>query len=158
MLFLMPVVTILPLMTQNHFGGKEFELSVIEIAFAIGALVGGIIVTIHKFKVHKIFLINTLLIIAGLLFGISGFLPTNTFWIFATLMTALGITASFHQSAFMAFLQEKIAPEKLGRVMSLNFSISALPSIIGLVGIGLITDIIGITQMFIILGGLIALL
>ncbi|RAL55074.1 hypothetical protein BLD25_05070 [Candidatus Gracilibacteria bacterium GN02-872] len=153
--FVVPFITILPLMTKKHFGGGAEELTIIETLFAVGMLLGGFIISIFNPKTHKMIIQTTSLIIFGILVFISGFLPSTKFYfyVFVFIMTITGIISSVYNSTFMAFLQERIQISKLGKVMSLNFSIGMFPSIIGLLWIGLITDYVGgVTNMFIYLG------
>src|SRR5690606_21900271 len=53
---------------------------------------------------------------------------------------------------FTALIQETVDPSLLGRVFSMFFSISLLPSLFGLLGTGFLADTIGISRTFVILG------
>ena len=49
--FLMPVAVLFPLMTVTHFGGGTFQMSLVEIVWGTGMLVGGLILGIWKMKI-----------------------------------------------------------------------------------------------------------
>ncbi|MGO1596989.1 MAG: MFS transporter [Sphingobacterium sp.] len=157
-LCIMPVAVLFPLMTIEHFNGDPFQMSIVEATWGVGMLLGGGILGAMKLTTNKVILINWTYIILGLTFAISGLLPSWAFWFFVTLTTVAGIVASVYNACFTAILQEKIDPKVLGRVFSMFFSISILPSLIGLLGTGFLADTIGINNAFIILGaGIIAI-
>ena len=56
--FIMPVGVMFPLMTLQHFGGGAFEMSLIEIVWGGGALVGGAVMGARTYRVSRIVLIN----------------------------------------------------------------------------------------------------
>ena len=150
--FVVPFITILPLMTKKHFWWWAEELTIIETLFAVGMLLWWFIISIFNPKTHKMIIQTTSLIIFWILVFISGFLPSTKFYfyVFVFIMTITWIISSVYNSAFMAFLQEKIQISKLWKVMSLNFSIWMFPSIIGLLWIWLITDYVWwVTNIFI---------
>lgn len=152
---IMPVAVLFPLLTINHFKGDKFEISVIEIIWGVGMLIGGGLLGIWKTKINKVIIINLMHIVIGLTFAWSGWLPYNHFTFFVVLTAIGGISASLYNASFTTIIQEEIKSNMLGRVFSLYYSFSVLPSIIGLLFTGIIADFIGINRTFIILGLLI---
>ena len=149
---IMPVAIMFPLLTIDHFGGKEFEMSVVEIIWGVGMLLGGSVLTIFKIKIRKVLLINISYLLLGLTFMGSGLLSSDLFIVFALFTGFGGISMSIFSAAFMTTIQEEVAPEMLGRVFSLFFSFAILPSLIGLLFAGNIADIIGVANAFVISG------
>lgn len=49
----MPVIILLSFVIKTHFHGGEFEITVSNIAFAIGMIAGSMILYIRNFKTHK---------------------------------------------------------------------------------------------------------
>jgi len=156
--FIMPIAALFPLMTINHFLGGTYQMSIVEVAWGIGMLVGGAMMGIKKLKVNEITLINAMYILLGLTFAFSGILPVNGFWIFIGLTFWGGISMSIYSSAFMVVMQTTIDPAALGRVFSIYGSITLLPSMIGLLQTGFIADRIGVPNAFLISGLVIVLL
>lgn len=152
---IMPVAVLFPLLTINHFKGDKFEISVIEIIWGVGMLIGGGLLGIWKTKLNKVIIINLMHIVIGLTFAWSGWLSYNHFTFFVVLTAIGGISASLYNASFTTIIQEEIKSNMLGRVFSLYYSFSVLPSIIGLLFTGIIADFIGINRTFIILGLLI---
>lgn len=157
MFCIMPVAVLFPLMTINHFKGDKLEISIIEIIWGVGMLLGGSLLGIWKPKLKKVILINYMHIIIGITFAWSGLLSANQFIVFIILTAIGGIAASLYNASFTTIIQEEIKPAMLGRVFSLYYSFTVIPSVIGLLCTGFIADFIGINQAFTILGIVISL-
>lgn len=155
---IMPVAVLFPLLTLQHFGGGKFEMSVIEVVWGIGMLVGGGLLGIFKPTLSKIIIINAMHVLLGVSLAASGLLPNTGFVPFVALTILGGIAASIYNASFMTVLQETINPAMLGRVFSMYFSIALLPSMIGLLSTGFLADTIGISVTFVILGSVIGLI
>ncbi|WP_270089845.1 MFS transporter [Sphingobacterium sp. SYP-B4668] len=153
---IMPVAVLFPLMTINHFGGDKFEMSIVEIAWGVGMLIGGGLLGILKPNIHKVIIINTMHILLGLSLAVSGWLPPSTFIIFVILTGIGGLAASVYNASFMTVIQEEVQPTMMGRVFSMFFSIAVIPSVIGLLSTGFVADTIGVNLTFIILGLVVA--
>jgi len=155
---IMPVAVLFPLLTLKHFEGTAFHMSVIEVMWGAGMLAGGGILGIFKLRMNKVILINWMYLLLGGSLALSGLLPSEGFIIFVVLTTLGGISAAVYNAAFTTIIQEKIDPAMLGRVFSMFFSISLLPSIIGLLGTGFLADTVGIARTFVILGSAIGII
>ena len=152
--FVMPVVILLSLVIKTHFHGGEFEITVSNIAFAIGMIAGSMLLYIRNFKTHKAKIEMWSYAFFGSFFIISGLLPENFFWPFAIIMGIIGVVMSITQSASMALMQEKIPQEKLGRVLSLYMGLASIPSIIGLLVANDLIKIFGGVMNLIIFSGI----
>lgn len=155
---IMPVAVLFPLLTLQHFGGGKFEMSLIEVVWGIGMLVGGGLLGIFKPTLNKVIIINSMHILLGGSLAASGLLSASGFVFFVALTVLGGVAASIYNASFTTILQEKIDPAMLGRVFSMYFSIALLPSMIGLLSTGFIADNIGISLTFVILGSVIGLI
>ena len=155
---IMPIAVLFPLMTLEHYNGEPFHMSVVEASWGVGMLIGGGILGILKLKTNKVTLINYTYVLMGFAFAISGLLPSWAFWIFVLLTTLSGVAGSVYNACFTAIIQENIDPLLLGRVFAMFFSISLLPSLVGLLGTGFLADTVGINITFIILGAAIILI
>lgn len=151
--FILPVAALFPLMTLNHFGGTTFEMSLAEVMWGIGTLIGGGLLGLRKMKLmNKVLLLNLGDIILGVCFLLSGLLPASLFIGFLVFTTIGGITGAVFMGAFTVILQTTIAPEKLGRVFAMYGSITLLPALPGLLATGFIAESIGLANAFIIAG------
>lgn len=156
--FLMPVGVLFPLMTLRHFGGEAFEMSLIEIVWGGGSLAGGLLMSLHRWPINRAALICAMNIVVGLAFALSGLLAPEAFCWFALLTAAEGIAGGVFNASLISVVQTRIAPELLGRVLSIYFSIGVLPAMLGVLGTGVLADDIGIETTFVISGSVIVLL
>jgi len=157
-LFLMPVSVLFPLMTTQHFGGGEYQVSVIEIAWGVGALVGGAIMGAKVYNVNKVILLSISYFACGISFVIPGLLSPGAFGWFVAMTAFGGITGAVYNSAFTAIVQTNVEPGALGRVFSMFYTFSLIPSMLGLIGIGFFADSLGVANSFIVCGALIILI
>ncbi|MGI6153866.1 MAG: MFS transporter [Christensenellaceae bacterium] len=148
MVVFMPINALFPLMSLDYFGGTTVHASVAESVFAVGMLVGGLLLgTTGGFKNRIISFMLAIFIMGGALL-ISGFLPPQGFVVFAICCAIMGLTVPFYGGISTALYQEKIAPEYLGRVFSLSTSLMSLAMPIGLVFSGLFADGVGVNRWF----------
>jgi len=154
---LMPVAILFPLLTLQHFHGSTFQMGLIEVVWGAGMLAGGGLLGLLNVSVNKAILINMTYLVLGLSLAFSGMLPSTGFVLFVVLTTIGGIAASIYNASFTTIIQEQVKPAMLGRVFSMFFSISILPSLLGLLGAGTLAEEVGISETFIILGSLIAI-
>lgn len=156
--FIMPVSVLFPLMTLDHYSGNAFQISLVEAAWGIGALLGGAFLGMKKFKLNEISLINWMYILLGLTFGLSGILPVSGYPLFVGLTAIGGISGSLYMASFTTVVQTRINPVVMGRVFSFYMSVSLLPSMVGLLSTGFLADNIGIGNTFIIGGALVGII
>jgi DHA3 family macrolide efflux protein-like MFS transporter len=150
--FLIPLSALFPLMTLKHFAGGAYEMSLIEVAWGAGMLLGGAAMGVLKLKTNKVVLINAMYILLGAAFGLSGFLRPGGFAVFAGLTLAGGIMWAVFSGAFTVVMQTTIEPAALGRAYSIFGSVISAPAMFGLLQTGFIADRVGIPNAFIIAG------
>lgn len=158
MLLYMPINALFPLMTTSHFNGSTMDVGIVEILFAIGMLIGSLLLSSSKMFQNKKTNIFISLFLMGLAITISGLLPNNMFYIFAILCTVMGFTGPIVNGTISTIFSEQIDPEILGRVFSNYLSLSVIVMPIGLFLSGIFADIIGINIWFLITGLLLMML
>lgn len=148
----MPINALFPLMSMSYFGGTATHASIVEIFFAVGMLVGGLLLGVWGgFKKRALSIIFSISLMGITLF-ISGLLPINGFLIFVLCSALMGFSSPFYSGVQMALIQEKIQPEYLGRVFGLLGSITSFAMPIGLIISGIFADQIGINMWFMLSG------
>lgn len=155
--FTMPVAIMFPLMTIEHYLGGKWEMGLVEVVWGVGMLLGGATLGLIKVRSSKVVLINAMYLVMGLTFIVSGILNPQQFLWFVVATGIGGISMAIFAACFNTLLQVEVAPEKLGRVFSLYYSVAILPSTIGLLFAGLIAEKIGITTTFILSGTLVVI-
>lgn len=156
--FIMPVSVLYPLMTLEHYSGNAFQISLIEVAWGGGALLGGAFLGMKKFRLNEISLINWSYILLGLTFLLSGVLPVSGYPLFVALTAIGGISGSLYMASFTTVIQTRINLVVMGRVFSFYMSVNLLPSMVGLLSTGFLADNIGMGNTFIIGGVLMGLI
>jgi len=137
-----PVAFLTPLQVTRSFGNDVWRLTAIEIAFALGMIIGGIVIATwggFKNKIHT-------MTFASLLFGIFtfalGIIPV--FGIYLIFMGLNGVVLPIFNTPSMVLLQEKVEEDFLGRVFGVLGMISTSMMPLGMLIFGPISDIIKI--------------
>lgn len=156
--FIMPVSVLFPLMTLNHFSGNAFQVSLVEVAWGGGALLGGAFLGMKKFHLNEISLINWMYLLLGATFLLSGVLPVSGYPLFVVFTAIGGVSGALFMASFTTVVQTRINPAVMGRVFSFYTSASLLPSMIGLLSTGFLADNIGMSRTFIIGGAFVCLI
>ena len=155
MLVYMPINALYPLISMEHFKGTPVHVSITEIAYASGMLLGGMLLGLFGSYKKRIILITASIFMMGASLTISGLLPPSGFVVFALCCAIMGLSVPFYSGVQTALFQERIKPEYLGRVFSLTGSIMSLAMPVGLILSGLFADRIGVSNWFLISGILI---
>ncbi|WP_029903235.1 MFS transporter [Prevotella sp. 10(H)] len=151
--FIVPIAALYPLMTTSYFGGNAYQMGLVEMAWGIGMLVGGALLSLKFMKTaNKVLCMNIVAIGLGITYWAMGVLPTSGFVLYVFLTALSGVAGSIYWSSFTVILQTKIDPAALGRVFSIYDSVSLLPTIPGLLATGFIAERIGLLNAFIIAG------
>lgn len=148
----MPIGTLYPLISISYFGGTFVDSGVVEIAFSAGTLLGSVALGIWGGKIDKIGAIAKSIGGMGIGLVITGLLPPGGLKVFIALAAVMGITTPFYWGVQTALFQLKIAPEYLGRVLSLSSSLALITMPLGLILTGAFAETIGVENWFLISG------
>ncbi len=155
MLFFMPINALFPLMSMKYFGGTTFHASLVEIVFAAGMLVGGLVLGVWGGFKNRVMSLAASILLMGVSLMVSGVLPVKGYAVFVLCSTLMGFSAPFYSGVQTALFQEKISPEYLGRVFALLGSVVSVAMPLGLVLSALFADTLGVNRWFLISGILI---
>lgn len=146
---------ITPLMVVRTFGTEKWMLPVLEIAFSVGMLIGGVLVSTLLAKHSRILLI--LISTYGFaVFTIALGLSANL-WVFYAAMFAIGLLVPSFSTPFMTLIQQTVEPDKHGRVFSYVGIVMALATPIGMTVFGPLADVISV-QVLLIIAGIVTIL
>lgn len=144
--FMSPLSILTPLQVTRNFGPELWRLSAIEIVFSGGCILGGILIGLWCFR-NKIYAIGAASVAIGImtiLFGVwTNFIP------YLVCMTIAGVTVPYFNAPSMTLIQEKVAPEYLGRVMSVFTMLGSLAMPFGMLFFGPLADIVNINYIMI---------
>ena len=155
MLVYMPINALYPLISMEYFKGTPMHVSITEIAYASGMLIGSMLLGLFGSYKKRIILITASIFMMGASLTISVLLPPSGFVVDALCCAIMGLSVPFYSGVQTALFQERIKPEYLGRVFSLTGSIMSLAMPVGLILSGLFADRIGVSNWFLISGILI---
>lgn len=141
---------ITPLMVARSFGSEEWMLAVLEIAFSVGMMLGGVLIATWLAKRSRIGLILFSTYSFAVLTVALG-LSTNL-WVFYGFMFLFGLSVPLFSTPFMTLIQETVDPDKHGRVFSYVGIVMALATPVGMVVFGPLADVISVQTLLIIAG------
>lgn len=139
-----------PLMVVRTFGDEVWKLTVNEVAFSVGMVVGGIAVAAWAAGWNRVTLILTsTLVFGGLSVGMG--LSTNM-WVFFALMLGIGLAVPFFSTPSMTVLQETVEPEMQGRVFGFVGIVMALAMPLGMAIFGPLADRFSVESLLVVAG------
>lgn len=147
--FILPVVAVTPLMTLNYYKGTPYQVSLVEILFGVGLLVGGGFLALLNQRFRKISLAIVGYIALGIVLLICGALSPNLFTIYAILTIVQGIAVPLYEGSITALIQTQFETQYLGRIFGLIGSICQIPAIIGLLFTAELADQLGVENVYI---------
>ena len=145
-----PSAFLTPLQVARSFGSDVWRLTVIEIFFAGGMLVGGVLMFSWGGFKNKVFTMLTAIIVIGLFTMALGITPV--FWIYLIFMGVIGVAIPFFNTPATVLLQQKVETEYLGRVFGVLGMISSIMMPAGMLVFGPLADIIKIEWLLIVTG------
>ena len=148
--------SLFPLMTYDQFNGDGYMASTVEAAYGIMSLVGSVILFIWGGGRHLLRLVSLAGFLSGLTILFAGLLGPDMFVFFVILTGISGIVEAFFNGPLLAVVQKRVPAEKLGRVMGLFTTVSALSSPIGLSIAGVFAEFTGVAQWYVIAGAAIS--
>lgn len=144
------------LFVKRTFGSGVWRLTLNELLWTIGALLGSLYITAHKQLPNKIKLITIGFIGSGISFAVMG-LP-EPFWVYLLFMFFSGICMPIIQASSNILIQENVPADKMGRVFSILQILSTGIYPIAMLFYGPLSDQIAIKYILIVTGLLLILL
>lgn len=148
--FVAPMAFLTPLQTVFNYGPEEWRLSLVEVAFASGMMIGGFSIAAWeglKNRIHTMALSLVLMGLASIVLSL-----TNLFWVYLISMFIIGLSLPYYNSPAYVMIQEKVDNEYLGRVFSVMGMISSSMMPIGMLVFGPLADFIDIDSIIIFAG------
>lgn len=144
-----------PLMVARTFGDEVWKLTVLELAFSIGMVIGGIVIAVWGGTKNRV----AMIVVSSVLFGVLSIalgLSTNL-WVFFGFMFLVGIAVPFFSTPSMTLLQETVEPERQGRVFGFVGIVMAVAMPIGMVVFGPLADQVSV-QILLVAAGILMFL
>lgn len=143
-----PMEVLIPFLIKDKLGGGPDDHAIVIAAFGIGGAVGALIMGSVRMPRRYLTFLNLMWGLGCLPFIIIAMAPS--IWLIAVAAAIIGATFSAPMVVWGTLLQQRVPPELLGRVSSLDFfvSISLMPISMALAGP--VTEVIGMTTTFVI--------
>jgi DHA3 family macrolide efflux protein-like MFS transporter len=143
-----PLSFLTPLQVARSFGDEVWRLSVLEAAFSLGMMAGGLIIAAWGgFKNRLYTMVGSNLIVAFCTFSL-GIIPN--YIIYAVIVALIGLVLPMFNTPFTALLQEKVEGDFLGRVFGVMNMIACSIMPLSMLLYGPLADIVKIEWMLIV--------
>lgn len=154
MFFYAPLSSFYPLMTSDYFDLSAMYGSAVELSFAIGMMVSSLLFS-SVLKVERKIRVSFIgLLGIGIASVICGVIPPVYigWFFFAASCMCLGVAENVHTIPLTAYIQETVAPKKMGRAFSVLTLISSVTMPVGLLFSSPIAEKVGVNVWFFISG------
>ena len=147
-----PAFSLLPLLVKGHFDGGALQLGWFNSAFGIGAVAGGVGLSIWGGFKKKI--LTSQMGLMGLAVGMAivGLAPGHLMWLGIAGILCVGIFIPITNGPINAVMQSAVDPSMQGRVFTLVQSLAGAMSPLGLIIAGPLSEFLNI-QIWYIVGG-----
>jgi len=145
-IFMSPLLVLFPLQVSRNFGADLWRLSAAEIGQAAGMIVGGLLIGVWCFR-NKIYAIGASCVVMGILTISLGF--WTNFTPYLVCIVIFGIIWPYFSAPSVTLIQERVAPDYLGRVLSVFTMLGSLAMPFGMLFFGPLADIVNINYIFI---------
>lgn len=145
-----PAIFLTTLLIPRSFGDEVWRLTAMEIAFSAGMLLGGLVMTAwggFRNRYHTILASGMILSLLSVALGV-----VPNYWIYISVMGAIGFLIPMGNTATLVILQEKIEDEFMGRVFSVISMISSSLMPLSMVIFGPLADIVSIESILVVTG------
>ena len=154
MFFYAPLSSFYPLMTSDYFKLSAMYGSAVELSFAIGMMVSSLLFS-SVLKINRKIRVSFVgLFGMGVMSLICGIIPPAYvgWFFFAGSCICLGASGNVHTIPLIAYMQETISPDRMGRAFSVLTLISSVTMPIGLLFSSPIAEKVGVNVWFFISG------
>lgn len=146
-----PSAFLTPLLVSRRFGSEVWRLSMSEMAFSLGAFVGGLLVSWwggFSNKIHTTILAGALY---GLLAVAIGLAPAFSIYLMFNIL--IGITMPLYNTPITVLIQQRVETDMQGRIFSFMQIATSTSLPLGMVVFGPLADVVAV-QNILIWGGL----
>jgi DHA3 family macrolide efflux protein-like MFS transporter len=153
----LPLSALYPLLVRVHYAGEAWHNAVVEVAFSLGMLLASALLGIWGGSKKRFLMVSFSCVAIGISSFLGGALSAGGFWGFVACALAMGGAGTFFGVPITAHIQETVAPQVMGKVLSLWMTIMTLAAPVGLLVAGPLCELLGVAAIFFWAGILIAL-
>jgi len=145
-IFMSPLLVLFPLQITRNFGADLWRLSAAEIGQAAGMIVGGLLIGVWCFR-NKIYAIGASSVVMGIITISLGF--WTNFTPYLVCIVIFGIIWLYFSAPSVTLIQERVAHDYLGRVLSVFTMLGSVAMPFGMLFFGPLADVVNINSIFI---------
>ncbi len=155
-ILIVPAAFLNVLMVTRVFGDTYWNLTLNEISFFLGAMLGGIIIASWGGFKNRLITLSFGCFMFGILTFAVGFI--QTFWVYLIVIGITGFTMPLFDTPVMTLIQEKVEADMQGRVFSfIQIAFSTMMPL-GMIIFGPLSDMIPIQWLMIGTGAMLSIL
>jgi DHA3 family macrolide efflux protein-like MFS transporter len=147
-----PAFSLLPLLVSDHFGAGALQLGWLNVAFGIGVMIGGIVLSAWGGFKRRILTALVGLLGLGVAILSLGLAPVGALAIAIVAMFALGSMIPLTSGPLRATLQATVAKDVQGRVFTLLGSLESAAIPVGLLVVGTLAEWLGVRTLYVLSG------
>jgi DHA3 family macrolide efflux protein-like MFS transporter len=148
-LITLPAITLMPLLVKNEFGGAAMEIATMQSSWAVGFLVGGVLLSVWGGFRRKILTANLAMFGTAIGLLMVGFAHNVAFQMALAGIFIAGMMNVLMNGPAFALLQTVVDDDMQGRVLSLVISLANAMTPIGLLIAGPVAEKTGVSALFI---------
>jgi DHA3 family macrolide efflux protein-like MFS transporter len=151
-LLIMPALSLQPLLVTEHFGGDALQLALLQSAFGIGMVSGGVTLSVWGGFKRRSLTGLLALALSGVGFAVIGVVPSTAYPVAVGAMFFAWFMQPIANGALVAILQVIVPAEMQGRVFTLLQSAGGAMIPLGLLIAGPLSEFVGVQVWFLVAG------
>ena len=145
-----PIEVLLPFLIRDTLDGEAGEFAFVLAMFGAGGAIGSMLVASWKLPRRYLSVMIVLWGFGSLPLALVGF--ATSLWVVATAVFFVGLTFSAATVIWGTLLQQRVPPDMLGRMSSLDFFVSLTLMPVSMAVAGPVAEAIGLSNVFMIAG------
>ncbi|MDO4539951.1 MAG: MFS transporter [Syntrophomonadaceae bacterium] len=142
-----PASFLSPIFVERVFGPEVWRLTANEIAWSLGAVIGGGVVAVWGGFRNRVFSMAFSYLFFGITFVLMGL--AHNFWYYLSIMTISGLFLPLFTTSETTLIQEKTDPHMMGRVFAIiNIIVSAVMPL-GMIMFGPLADVMNVRYIIV---------
>jgi DHA3 family macrolide efflux protein-like MFS transporter len=143
-----PLSTLMSYFAAVIHDASPFEYALISVGFQGGIIGGAILSTLKKHWKNKIRVTFSVLVVVMIAYSMFAIAPYRDFLYMIVFTFIMGFMLPIVNTLFQTIQQTVIPPEKLGRVSSIDLTLSLIITPIGALLAGPLAELLGVVNLF----------
>jgi DHA3 family macrolide efflux protein-like MFS transporter len=148
--FSQPRGTLLSYYVKVDHGGTVVDFAIVSMAFNIGMFIGGILTSVKKNWKRRMRAIYIAFILGSIGYLLLALVPTGMIFLLIIFLPITGFSLPIINSLYFTIIQLKVPHNKVGRVISIDTTMSFIAMPLGTLFAGPLAEIMGTANLFLI--------